>query len=192
MSSDRATFDSYDGVELRFLDGVTRKCAPLTVAEAAHYLRLEARIRDGEVAAVCAFASEFADRAGVLDVRLVDMAFEVVGPGGTPLALGDMTVADGLALTEVVGAAAGVDRKAAKAQSAILDTFPAKFGRDPKALAPAEVFAMARSFASELYLHIYGLAKDFCDHLTRSPRVKVMTMSPGAPSGSCSMPASTT
>ena len=185
VSKDQATLDSYDGVELRFLNGVTRKCAPLTVAQAAHYLRLESQIRDGELAAVRAFVLEFVEHVGAGDVRLVDLGLEVEGAA---LSFGDMTVREGLALTELVATATGDDAKAARAQVQTLDKFPRALGFIVPT--PAEVFEVARAFTDALYLHIYGLASDFSDHLTRSPRVKVLTIR--APAGSCSMPASMT
>ena len=191
-SRDRATFEAFDGVELRFLGGVVRKCAALTVAEAAHYLRLEARVNEGDLAAMRQFAAEFPDRIGMLDVRLTDTGLEVVGPGGAPLSFGDLTVADGLELSEIVAEAVGRDRRAPKAQVRILDEFPATFGLDARTLTPADVFEVARAFTEALYLHIYGLAKDFYGHLSRSPRVEVMTMTRAPAGSSFSMQASTT
>lgn len=215
VSRDQATLDSYDGVELRFLNGVVRKCKPFTVAEAAHYFRLEARIRDGELAAAPAFAAEFVERVGMLDVRLADIGLEVEGH---VLEFGGLSVADGIALADIVADAQGADlRKAPRAQVRILDEVPAMFGlavpqmrplvrrgwwarvlrRRPRIVAtrpvggpePGEVFEIARAFTEALYLHIYGLAKDFCGHLSRSPRAKVMTLTRGtaAPAESSSL-----
>ena len=175
MDKNRATFEAYDGVELRLLNGRVVRCPALTVAEAAHFLRMGARVEDGDYSGVDEFVAAFPVRIGVLKERLVDLGLVVEGPAG-PLAFGDLTLEDGLALARLYGEAVAdaKDARSSKAKVRVLDEWPATFGFT--AGTPGEVFQVARSFAEALYLHVYGLAKDFLDHLTLSPGVRVMTL----------------
>lgn len=190
MDRNKATYEAYDGVELRLLNGVVVRCAALTVEEAVRYLRLLSSIKEAVeseeedvfaavfVAAAAAhedLVSGFPGRLGILGERLVDIGLEVEGPDGM-LAFGDLTLEDALAMVHILGVALSdaYSAESSKAKVRILDELPPTLGVD--GLGPAEVFALGRTFGKSLYLLIYDLAEDFCRHLTLSPRVKVMEM----------------
>lgn len=176
VDRNQATFEAFDGVEIRLLNGRVVRSSALTVAEAVHYLRLIERVDADDLTAVTEFVAEFPQRVGIQDEKLADLGLEVSGPGAVPLSFGDLTVKDGLSLASLYAQSIQDGPRAPKAQIRVLDEFPATFGLDAAVLAPSDVFDVARGFTEALYLHIYGLARDFCRHLTTSPRVKVMEL----------------
>lgn len=170
MDRSQATYEAYDGVELQLLNGRVVRCDALTVAEAVHYLRLLASIGE-DPDAHDTLMSEFPERIGILDVQLADIGLEVEG-----IELGDLTLKDGFEMVGILATALGdaFSVESSKAKVRVLDEFPVTFGVE--GLKPPEVFTLARTFAERLYLLIYGLAQDFCQHLTLSPGVKVMVL----------------
>lgn len=188
MNRDQASFDAVDGVELHLLNGQTVRCPALTVKEALRYLRLFAGA-EGNPSNHDEILRSFPERIGIMDVRLVDIGLEAEGPDG-PLSFGNLTVQAAFDLLDILGVAMGEDYASvavAEAQVRILDEFPETLGIQSER--PTEVFGGARAFAEAFYLRIYGLAQDFCGHLTASPPVLVMTIR--APSSS-PQPTSTT
>lgn len=188
MDRSQATYEAFDGVELRLLNGRVVRCSALTVKEAVHYLRLLSLIKeaaesegDDDVALVAAagahddLVSGFPDRIGILEERLVDLGLEVEGPDGA-LLFGDLTLKDAFEMVGILATALSdaYSAESSKAKVRILDELPLTLGVD--GLGPAEVFALGRTFGKGLYLLVYDLAEDFCQHLTLSPRVKVMEL----------------
>lgn len=181
MERDEATYRAYDGVRLELFNDAVVECPPLTVAEAVHFLRALKDVRDDRPGAHEAFMGEFPERIGITDQRLADLGLVVKGADGSVLDLGDLTYSDAVALCEQIAVASWSDDVVARseAQIAVLDEWPATFGITEQA--PPQVFETARTFAKEFYLLIYGLAQDFCSHLTASPPVKVLTLRASSP-----------
>jgi hypothetical protein len=176
MDRNRATYEAFDGVRLELLNGAVAQCEPLTVQEAVRYMRQLQGFVDGRSGALDDLVSEFPARIGVTDARLVDLGLVVTDPRGRLLEFGGMVYSEGAELAAVIAEACwhASDAVRASAQAAVLERVPAAFGVAD--LGPAEVFEVGREFARELYLLIYGLAQDFCDHLTASPAVTVMSL----------------
>lgn len=172
MDHSRATYEAYDGVELRLLNGRIARCPALTVQEASHYLRLLAGVGE-DPSAYDIFLSEFPGRIGILDERITDLGLELAAPNGRPVEFGDLTLKDALALIDVIATALddAFSVESSEAKVRILDELPLTLGVDANA---GEVFTLARTFAEQLYLLMNGLAQDFLQHLTLRPVVKVM------------------
>lgn len=172
MENDQATFEAFDGVELRLLNGRTVRCPALTIREAARYLRVLGRLKK-EPAQHDVFMAEFPERIGLLEVPLADLGLAVALPDGSQVKFGLLTVADAFAMLEVLGTALAdpFAEESSLAKIRVLDEFPVTLGVELKE--PYEVFALGRAFAESFYLMIYGLAADFLVHLTASPPVKV-------------------
>lgn len=175
-----ATYEAYDGVELRFLNGCVVKCAPLTVAEAVRYLRLFGQV-EVEPTAHAAFVAEFPVRIGITQERLVDLGLEVEG-----CTFGDLTYEGARQLVALQVAAAWADdvRMRSRAQGEFLTRFPLAVGLT--GATPAEVFNVGRRFTEAMYRMIYGLAEDFCTHLISAPGVQVLVVT-GTDEGSSSV-----
>lgn len=167
-----ATYEAYDGVELRLLNGCVVRCPALTVREAVRYLRLLSRARE-DAEANAAFLAEFPGRMNLEVQRLVDLGVAVEGAD-----LGELRYKDGVRLAKVLALASYHPdvRKRSKAQVAFLRLLPKKLGLDPDSLQPHEVMELGRRLVDDMYETMYGLAEDFCSHLTSSPPVKVMTL----------------
>ena len=180
-----ATFEAYDGVELRLLNGRVVRCASLTVAEAVRYLRVLSLVETDPTAHE-RFIGEFPGRLGIEGERLVDLGLEVDG-----FAFGDLTYSAAVELValQVAGAWATDVRARSRAQCEFLDRFPAAVGLAPTS--PAQVMAEGRRFTDAIYLMIYGLAEDFCSHLISAPGSQVLevtgTVAPGLSSSSTSV-----
>lgn len=172
-----ATFEAYDGVELRLLNGRVVRCPALTVREAVRYLRLLSRAAT-DAEAHADFMAEFPARMGITGERLADLGLEVEG-----LDLGALSFRDGVRLANVLAVASyHMDsRKRARAQLAFLRLFPRKLGLDGSRLEPAHVYALGRRFSDGMYQHIYGLAQDFCSLLTSGPAVRTMVLTGAQP-----------
>lgn len=172
MNPDQATYEAYDGVRITLLDGTVVECEPLTVAEAVRFLRQLRDVRSSEPGAHEAFTSEFPARIGITGESLTALGLEVEHPSGGSLDLAGLTYSDAVDICEQIAVASWHDdvRVRSDAQIAVLDEFPSRFGLD--GLSPPELFAVGQSFAKEFYLLIYGLAQDFCSHLTASPPVR--------------------
>lgn len=175
MDRDRATYEAYDGVRLELLNGAVAECAPLTVKEAVHFLRVLEGFKARTPGAFDALMSEFPARVGLTEQRLADIGLEVEDQSGNPLEFGDLTYADAVKIAEKVAAACYDPDPAAmsRAQIDVLDEIPGTLGVEGPA---ADVFAVARRFTEAFYLLIYGMARDFCGHLTASPPVKVYSL----------------
>lgn len=169
MENSDATFEAFDGVELRLLNGRVVRCDALTVREAVRYLRMLSKIAE-DPTAHDGFLHEFSVRVGLLEVQLCDLGLTVEGVN-----VGALTVAQGLDLADVVTAAAGPTyaKATAEAQVRILDEFPGALGISGST---EDVFAGARAFVQALYEKLYGMARDFSGHLAVSPPVKVFEM----------------
>lgn len=161
MDRSRATFEAYDGVEFRVGEG-TVKVPSLSVGEAVRFLRLLARVEQGDGAANHEAAAMFSVRSGVEAVVLSDLGWE--GPGGS------LTVGAGIAFARQVDIAQTPDGWSAQAH--VLDRAPRILGVDGE---PAEVFGAARAFAQQVYTLVYGLARDFWIRPHLSLKVRAMT-----------------
>ena len=186
MERSQATFEAYDGVELKLQDGRVVRVPPFTVGEAASYLRLLSQVKDGSLEAHETFLATFPARAAIQDVPLVAFGFEVEIPG-IGRRVPELTVAQAVALADTVARAMEADGW--RAQSEVLDRIPAVMGLSEPT--PAEVFLAARLFAREVYTLLYGLAESFFGHLVSSPSGQVMRMA-GTVGASTSTPDSTT
>jgi hypothetical protein len=171
----QATFEAYDGVELKLQDGRSVLVPSFTVTEAVHYLRILDRVREGSFDAHVAFLAGFPARVGILEVPLPAFGFEV-GIPGAGIRSPDLTVAQAVALADTVALAQETDGW--RAQAEVLGRIPAVLGLD--GAAPAEVFLAARLFAHEVYTLLYGLAESFFGHLVSIPRGQVLTMGTAA------------
>ena len=189
MDRSQATFEAYDGVELRLLNERVVQCPPLTVAEAVRYLRMLSRVSE-DFGAHYAFMAEFPERIGIAEIPLGDLGFVMPSPvaGAPDLDGNGLTVTASLALLEVLAKAEQGDQDAI---ADFFDRFPPAIGVEPADLSPpAQVFECGRVFAEHAYTLIYGLASDFLTHLTTSPRGQVMmiaragTTTPAAPTKS--------
>lgn len=179
MDRSQATFEAYDGVELYLGDRVVRTPA-FTVAEAAHFLRMMDRLASGDGGTVEGFVEEFVARAGLGDVRLADLAVACDG-----LEWGDLTANDAQALLRILNEACHDDDLVSRSRAQVrwLEEIPPTFGLGAD-MSPADVFQVGHRFAESYYLHMYGLASDFCSRLHRSPAVKTWVLS--GPSSSTS------
>lgn len=76
-AEDRAFFNAYDGVEVPLANGGTAHCRALTLAQAAHFLRLLGRIEGGDGAAVVEVMETFPKAVGAPDAfdRLMPAEF---------------------------------------------------------------------------------------------------------------------
>jgi len=185
MDRNRATYEAFDGVELRLLDGHVVRCPALSVAEAIHYLRLLSET-DYDVDAAHAFLNEFPARVGIADVPLSALGFEIDGvPGGHHA--WDVTVSQGLALLELLGVAQR-PHEWTGALAKFMEAFPKATGISTED--PWEMNRLGSVFAAAYYEAVLnGFARSFLSHLRSSPRARVMVMT-GADSNSTS--ASTT
>ena len=172
MDRSQATYEAYDGVELRLLNERVVRCEAMEVAEAIRYLRLLSRVSE-HFEAHHAFMAEFPERIGIADVPLRDLGLSIECPLGGELDGGEVTVRDSLKLLRILVAAENGDPGA---QSDFLDKFPAALSADLSSIHPAEVFEFGRLFAQEVYSLLYGLASDFLTHLIASPRGQVMIL----------------
>lgn len=179
MERSQATFEAFDGVELHLLNGRVVRCDALTVQEAVRYLRLLSGAVGGDLSRVDVLLREFPARVGLTEVPVVDLGLEVDGLDrispklllGSPIegrrGSGAFRIAN--AVTEL-GEADVLAQ--AQAQLYLLRLVPPALG--VKGRAPFEVFEAARGFTSALYLHLFGLAQDFCSLLTASPPARTM------------------
>ncbi len=188
MDRSKATYEAYDGVELRLLNGRVVHCAPLEVVEAVRWLRLLSRVDEGDFESHYTFLAEFPGRIGIDAVPLGDLGFSMTGPGDVELTADAMNVTAALGLVEMLAQAEGGDPNA---QANFLDNFPGAIGADPEIMTPAGVFELGRAFAEQVYSLVYGLASDFSTHQTASPRSLVMTLERVRPT-TMSTPGSTT
>lgn len=172
MDRSQATYEAYDGVELRLLNERVVRCEAVTVAEAVRYLRLLSRVSE-HFEAHHEFMAEFPERIGIADVPLRDLGFSIESPLGGELDGGLLTVCTGLELLRMLFAAEGGDPGA---QSDFLDKLPAELGADLSSIHPADIFEFGRLFAQELYELLYGLASDFLTHLITGPRGQVLIL----------------
>lgn len=193
MGANEATFEAYDGVELRLGQTVVR-CPALTTAEAIGYLRLFDRAKD-DPAAHAEFLDGFPERMGLAGVPLSDLGVDVEGPDGKPLDLSRLTYKSGTRVAALYGVAAyetDIGRRS-RAQIKFLRRFPKLVGiADPDALPPVHVFGAGARFVQDFYLRIYGLAQDFCSHLISGPTSQVMVLRGLSLEPSSSTPVSTT
>lgn len=169
------TLDSYDAVELRLGGGVVVRVPPLTVEEAAAYLRLLGKSRDDADAHV-RFLTEFPRRMSIEDVRLEDLGVEIEGLDD----LGDLRYRDVEIVAELLGVATYEtdEVRRSRAQLVFLRRFPRKVGLgNDHGLAPGDVFALGHRFVETVYEVAYGLAEDFCSHQISGPRNLVLTLS---------------
>lgn len=167
MIHDRATFEAYDGVEIVLVGGEVVKFPALTITESARFLRIWAKIIEGQHDLVGVFVHEFVERLGLGHVTLAELDVEVEGTE-----CGALTVSDAQDLCGVLHEASWSedDRARANAQVRWLDEAPGKLGTDTTDR--ETLFELGQSFVSVYYLHMYGLARDFCSRLHASPRVK--------------------
>ncbi len=172
MDRSQATYEAYDGVELRLLNERVVRCERVEVAEAIRYLRLLSRVSE-HFEAHHIFMAEFPERIGIADVPLGDLGFSIESPLGGELDGGSLTVRGSLKLLRILMEA---ENGEPRAQSDFLDKFPAALSADLSTIHPAEIFEFGRTFAQEVYSLLYGLASDFLTHLTASPRGQVMIL----------------
>lgn len=174
------TLDAYDGVELRLGGKIVVRVPPLSVEEAASYLRLLGKSRD-DADAHARFLEEFPRRMRIDDVRLVDLGVEV-----EELDLGDLRYRDVERIAGLLGVAAYEEDEVrrSRAQIVFLRRFPRKVGLgNDHGLAPGEVFALGHRFVETVYEVAYGLAEDFCSHQISGPRNLVLTLSRASATG---------
>ncbi len=178
MQRSQATFDAFDSVELQLLNGRVVHCDALTVQEAVRYLRHLSGAVGGDLSRVDLLLREFPARVGLTEVPVVDLGLEIEGLDVSPKLLlgsplGEPPAALRRAFANAVAELADTDvLKQAQAQLYLLRLAPPALGLRGRPL--VEVFEGARDFTSALYLHLFGLAQDFCSLLTRSPRVRTM------------------
>ncbi len=190
MDRSQATYEAYDGVELRLLNERVVRCAAVTVAEAVRYLRLLSRVSE-HFEAHHEFIAEFPERIGIADVPLRDLGLSIESPAGGEIDGGLLTVRAALDLLRTLVKAENGDPGA---QSDFLDKFPAALSADLSSIHPAEVFEFGRVFAQEVYALVYRLASDFLTHLTTSPSAQVLILTRAMEMGAApkSTPALTT
>jgi len=186
----QATYEAFDGVELRLLNERVVRCKALGVGEAIRYLRLLGSVSE-DFQAHHTFMGEFPERIGIIEVPLRDLGFSMEAPRGEELDGGELTVQAALGFLELLSNAENGDPHS---QADFMDRFPSAVGFDSSSVIPSEVFDAGRVFAERVYELIYGLASDFSTHLTTSPRGQVTMRLERAPrknSLPMSMPAST-
>ena len=172
MDRSKATYEAFDGVELRLFNDRVVRCPALGVGEAIRYLRLLGSVSE-DFQAHHTFMGEFPERIGIIEVPLRDLGFSMKAPDGEDgeeLDGGELTVKAALGYLELLSNAGDGDPRA---QADFMDRFPAALGFDPSSVIPSEIFAAGRTFAERVYELIYGLASDFSSHLTTSPRGQV-------------------
>ena len=176
MDRNQATYEAFDGVEIRLLDGHVVRTASLTVEEAVRYLRLQSNA-DFDVAAAHEFLRDFPARMGVTETPLsaFGLVVEDVADGHRCAAL---TVAQGLELLELLGKAQ--QETGYQEQADFLEQFPKLTGLLGDDV--WETFRLGHAFAEAYYLAIFGFARDFLSHLRSSPRAEVMVMRRGSSS----------
>lgn len=173
MDRNRATFEAFDGVELRLPGGHVINVPTLTIAEAVHLLRLRSRaFNELDVEAHEGFVKGAIERFQLARIPLGALGFEMEGAVEKTRAL---TVSQALEIVVLLHAACQLDGW--KAQGEFLDRFPEAVGIQSPT--PAEVFEMGHAFAQAFYQSIYGLAEDFLMRLRSSPRA-LAVMTPGA------------
>jgi len=173
MDRSRATYEAFDGVELRLLGGQVVRVPAFEVHEAIHFLRLFAAIEGGDQAAHRQFVAEFPARARLLTVPLSALGFALDVGEGEVRRCEQVTVADALALLALLEAAG--DQSGWRAQAQFLDRFAAAVAL-PKGMPPGDAFTLGHAFREECYHALYGLARDFLSHLNSSPGVQVLAM----------------
>lgn len=161
------TFDAYDGVEITLMGGRVLKVPAFTVREATSFIRTWSHIMNGDHEHIVGFAAAFVDRAGLRDVTLGELGAEFEG-----VECADLTVREAQELLEVLALASWDDdlKTRSNAQVRWLDEAPGALGLEVDE--PAELFEIGQAFARDYYLHMYGLASDFCSRLHTSPRVQ--------------------
>ncbi len=170
MELDRAGLDAFDGVAIRLIGGRVLRVPCLTVAEAARYLRTLNELAEVDVdvddakpmQTIESFVAEFGERMRLGDVTLAEFGLYVEGVDGS-------TTFDRLrALLETLTVASWSENvgERSRAQIRWLDGSPEVLGVD---LSPPDLFARGQELASAFYLHVYGLAQDFCSRLALGP-----------------------
>lgn len=178
MDRDLATYEAFDGVELRLSSGRVVKSAALTVAEAVRFARppiteegldVDGKLTEAALRTVGDHLAAFCARIGIADVPLSELGLEQVDD----IALGATTVARGLeiACRQSIAGSVPDTVEGATAMEWILDEVPAEFGLDASA---AEVFHVARRVRVALYRHMDWLLRRFFAVLTTSPEVRTM------------------
>ena len=163
MERSEATFAAYDAVEITTADGTVVRAPALSVAEAARFLRLMAKVRSGDAAAHAELVATLPGRLGVASLPISSLGVTVTLPD--EVACPDLTVADALAFAGVVERAGEPDGWAAQVE--ILDRVPSWF---PDAdISPSGVFSLAREFAGGVYGAMYGMADSFFGRLALIP-----------------------
>lgn len=168
MDRSKATYEAFDGVELRLLNDRVVRCPPIGVGEAVRYLRLMSRIVE-DFEAHHQFMTEFPERISIANVPLADLGFSMKAPDGADVDA-SLTLRTVLDLLHKLSDAGAGDPGA---QADFLDDFLPAIGLENEAFTPAEVFEFGRLFAQEVYALVYGLASDFSAHLATSPRGQV-------------------
>jgi hypothetical protein len=182
----RAGFEAFGGVEIRLGERTLRPPA-FTVAETSRWLHmLDSLAAEGvdpvdALHTIEASVREFGERIGLGDVPLRDLGVEHPATFGEAIALLDL-LHDAQWHESIV--------KRSMAQVKWLDQAPAFFDVDADALDAPALFEMGAVFATDIYLHIYGLAQDFFSRLAVGPRATTWTMD--LPSPSTSAPGSPT
>lgn len=122
------------------------------------------KIMDGEHERIEEFVRSFVERVGLGSVTLGEL--------GVESSCGSLTLQDVHALLGVLYAASWAEdeRERSRAQVRWLDEAPGWLNTDETN--PAKLFEAGQSFARDYYLHMYGLASDFCSRLHLSPRVE--------------------
>lgn len=173
----RGTLDAYDGVEIRLRNDVVVRTDPLTVREAAGYLRLLGKAKD-DPDAHAEFLDYFPKRLGLDRVRLVDLGLEVEAPDETPLDLLDSRYRDVGRLAELVGLATYEEDEGrrSRAQLVYLRRVPKSLRIAPERFSPGEWFALGHRIVEDAYTLVYGLAQDFCSRSISGPRNRTLKL----------------
>ncbi len=180
MERSQATYEAYDGVELRLHDGKVIRCDPLSVAEAIHFMRLLAGAVD-DTRVHHEFLREFVPRIGLAETKLVALGLTIeLGQEDADVEV-DLAEYSELAPGTTVEEALGICEALWKAQDEgdaweFLEKLPPLFGVDPQHAHAAEAFAAGRAFVLIFYRHLYGLASDFLRHLAAGPATQVMVL----------------
>lgn len=190
MDLDRAAADAFTDVAIRLMGGRVVAAPPLTVSEAARFAGLLDALSDPDMEergrSLGSFVREFLARVGLLDATLAELALEdTVADSALPCS-------DACDLLDLLDRASWSDDiiERSRAQTDWLGRAPDVLGVSGD-LPAGELFAAGQAFARSFYLHVYGLADDFCSRLATGPvaqtweiRAPASTTAPPSPAGS--------
>ncbi len=180
MDRSQATYEAYDGVELRLHDGNVIRCEPLSVSEAIHFMRLLAEAVD-DTRVHYEFLREFVPRIGFSGIKLVSLGLVIEltqEDADIEVDLGDFSeLAPGTTVEEALGICEALWKAQDEGDAwEFWEKMPPLFGVDPRDADAAAAFAAGRAFVLIFYRHLYGLVSDFLRHLTAGPATQVMVL----------------